>query len=138
LPTTQLDRSTGRGGWGRVRSSRSILFPQYLLRKTTKTTNVSLGSQFCDRDSKLKRVRMVIDGLTWGSTFRVPLFLSVPGSDWCSVSIRGRSWYCDQYYRLKIVLVMTLFEFFPCLTLVLSCDAGELRIWNSSPHVCNQ
>jgi len=81
---------------------------------------------------------MVIDGLTWGSTFRVPLFLSVPRGDWCSVSIRGRSWYCDQYYRLKIVLVMTLFELFPRSAFVLSCDTGELRIWNSSPYVYNQ
>ena len=85
-----------------MRSSRNTSFPQYLPRKTTKTTNVSQGSQFCDLDSKSKRVRMVIDGLTWGSTLGVPFLLSVPGSDWCSVSIRGRSWYCDQYYRLNL------------------------------------
>lgn len=96
-----------------MRSSRSTSFPQYLPRKPTKTTNVIEGSQLCDLDSKAKRVRIVTDGLTWGSTFCVPLFLSVPGSDWCSVSIRGRSWYCDQYYRLKIVLVIASFEFFP-------------------------
>jgi hypothetical protein len=71
---------------------------------------------------------MVIDGLTWESTFRVPIFLSVPRNDWCSVLIRGRSWYCDQYHRLKIVLVITLFEFFPYSPLVLFCDTGELMV----------
>lgn len=57
---------------------------------------------------------MVIDRLTRGLTVRVPSFLSVPGSDWCSVSIYGRTWHCDQYCRLNIKLIITEFEFFPC------------------------